>query len=154
MRVKDIIQKYNLVIQVGYSTCGPCSLLNVLRLKGDMSGTEDEFAAICNTKDGIGTSNDDMVRSAKQIGLEVIETKAEGTTEDIERLIDQGAYIIVNYLHAFAEDGHYGVVTDYDDSAFYLADCSLGFLRLRREYFLKYWYDSKQAVNHWYLAVK
>jgi predicted double-glycine peptidase len=156
MRVRDIILKNNLVIQVGRSTCGPCSLLNVLRLKGDMSGTEDEFAKICKTRDGIGTSNADMIEAAKQVGLDVLETKAGGTAADVKRHIDAGAYVIVNYFHTFSGNGHYAVITDYDDNAFYLADCSLGFLRLRDEYFLKYWYghDPGSESKKWFLAVK
>ena len=155
MRVKDIIRKNNLVIQVGRSTCGPCSLLNVLRLKGDMSGTEDEFAEICKTRDGVGTANEDMVTAAEEVGLNVLEAKAGGTAAEVKRHIDNDAYVIVNYFHTFSGHGHYAVITDYDDNAFYLADCSLGFLRLRNEYFEKYWYgaDPGSESKKWFLAV-
>jgi ABC-type bacteriocin/lantibiotic exporter with double-glycine peptidase domain len=141
------------VIQQREYTCGPCALLNVLRLKNDSSYTEDELAVRCNAKPGTGTDEKDLVRTAKEIGLKVIEEKEGATLSDIERHLDDGAYVIVCYMHAFAGEGHYGVITRYDDRAYYLVDSSFGQFRLRKEYLDKWWYGS-DGEQHWYVALK
>jgi predicted double-glycine peptidase len=143
MKIKQIFSDEHLVFQEGQSTCGPVTLLNVLHLKSDFDHTEDELAKLCDTKTGVGTSHERMVSAAKALGLEVI-----------ERHIDQGNFVIINYIHTFSGNGHYGLVSEYDDQAFYFRDCSLGFLRLRREYFEKYWYDEDRSSRAWFMAVK
>jgi len=153
MRVKDILTKYHLAIQEGSYTCGPVSILNVLRLKGDFSRTEKELAELCDAKVGIGSSNENVVKAAKQVGLKILEQKADAAIADIEKQLDNDAYVIVNYCHAFSDTGHYAVITDYDEEALYFADSSLGFLRLRKEYFKKYWYNSDKTIYGWYVAL-
>jgi len=154
MRTKAILAKYNLAVQEATFSCGPVSILNVLRLKGDFSRTEKELIKLCDAKAGVGSSNENVVKAAKQVGLKILEEKTDAKIADIERHIDSGAYVIVNYLHAFSGTGHYTVVTDYDDIALYFVDSSLGFLRLRKEYFKKYWYNSDKTIHGWYAAVK
>jgi predicted double-glycine peptidase len=127
--------------------------LNVLRLKGNSSYTEEKMSKKCNAKPGIGTMEADMVRVAKEIGLEVIETEEGGALKDIERNLDDGKYVIVCYMHAYSGEGHYGVITEYDKRAFYFVDPSFGLFRLRKEYFSKWWYGS-DGVKQWYMAVK
>jgi predicted double-glycine peptidase len=154
MKIKDIFTKYHLVIQEASYTCGPCSILNVLRLKGDSSRSEEEMAELCHAKPGVGSSNEDLVKAVREVGLEVVEEKSDANTQDIERHIDDGAYVIVNYFNAFSDEGHYAVVTGYDDKALYFTDSSLGYLRLKKEYFKKFWYNSDKTVYGWYAAVK
>lgn len=154
MQIKKIFSDENLAFQVGGSTCGPVTLLNVLHLKGDFSRNEDELAQLCETKDGVGTSNENMVKAAEQLGLKIVEQKRDGTMQDVERHIDNGDLVVICYFHAFAQEGHYGLVSEYDKAAFYLRDCSLGFLRLRREYFKKYWYNHDKTIYGWFMAVK
>lgn len=154
MQIKKIFSDENLVFQVGQSTCGPVTLLNILHLKGDFSHNEDELAQLCETKDGIGTSNENMVKVAKQLGLEIVEEKRDGSMQDVERHLDNGNFVVICYFHAFAQQGHYGLVSEYDEAAFYFRDCSLGFLRLRREYFKKYWYNQDTSIYGWFMAVR
>lgn len=153
MKVKDIFKQNDIVIQQTSYTCGPCALLNVLRAKGDGSYTEEELSKRCKTKPGIGTMEADMVRVAKEIGLEVVEEKEGGKVEDIERNIDEGNYVIVCYIHTFSEEGHYAVITEYDDEAFYFRDPSLGPFRLKKKHFRKWWHDVTD-IQQWYMAVK
>ena len=141
-------------MQEGKSTCGPVTLLNILHLKGDFSRTEEELSQLCETKLNVGTSHENMVKAAKHLGLEVVEEKDGGTMQDVEQHIDNGNFVVINYFHAFSQNGHYGLVSEYEKIAFYLRDCSLGLLRLRREYFKKYWHDQDRNSYGWFMAVK
>jgi predicted double-glycine peptidase len=154
MNIKKIFAQNGLVIQEESFTCGPCTLLNVLRLRGDPSHNEQELVRRCNAKPGIGTSHEDMVKVAPEIGLKLVKEKREATIEDIERHIDDdGAFVIVNYIDAFSGHGHYAIITEYDDKAFYFSDCSMGLFRLEKEFFKKFWH-SASGIPQWYMAVK
>lgn len=154
MKIKQIYSDNNLSIQQKPYTCGPVSLLNVLQLQGDFSRTEDELANLCEAKPEIGTSNENMLRVAKEIGLHVVETKQDATIEDLERNIDQGLSVIVCYYHVYAGAGHYGLITEYDDKAFYFRDCSYGFIRIWKDDLKKFWYNQDKTVHGWFMSVK
>lgn len=153
MTIKQLYTDNNLNIQEAEYTCGPVTLLNVLRLKGNSSHTEEELAKKCKSGPEHGTLNKDLVRVAKEIGIEVIEAKEGGTIADIEHHLDNGAYVIVCYQHLYADDGHYSVITEHDDVSFYFRDCSYGFFRLKKKYLPKAWYGSSGS-QQWYAAVK
>ena len=154
MTVQEIFAENDVVIQEGDYTCGPVAILNALHLKGDFSHNEEELAVLCDAKPGIGTTNEAIVKVAEQVGLEVIEEKSNAALEDIERNIDQGAYVIVCYLNAFSGNGHYTVITGYDDRAFYCVDSSYGLPRFYKPFFDKYWYGSDKSSVRWYAAVR
>lgn len=154
MKIKQIYSDNNLAIQQKPYTCGPVSLLNVLQLKGDFSRTEDELAELCDAKPEIGTSNENMVKVAKQIDLGVIEVKQDASVEDLERSIDQGLSVIICYRHLYSGGGHYGLITEHDEKAFYFRDCSYGFIRICKEDLKKFWYNQDKTVHGWFMAVK
>jgi predicted double-glycine peptidase len=154
MRVQDIFAQHHLAIQEASYTCGPVSILNALRLKGDFSRSEEELAKLCDAKPGIGTSNQNVVKVARQVGLEILEEKANAVIVDIERNIDNGAYVIVNYFDAFSDEGHYSVITEYDNRALYFTDSGFGLFRLNKEDFIKFWHNSDKTIYGWYVAVK
>jgi len=153
MNIKDIFAENHVVIQKESFTCGPCSLLNVLALKGDMSHDELELAERCGATPGVGSSHEDMVRVAREVGLVVIEEKSHATIEDIKRNIDDGAIIIVNFIDQYSGNGHYAVVTEYDEQALYLRDCTSGLFRLMEEYFVNCW-RSGDGIPHWYMSIE
>lgn len=154
MKIKKIFDDENLAFQEAEYTCGPVTLLNTLRLKGDFSHTEEELSKLCNARPGIGTEEADMVKVAKKLGFEIIEEKTGSSIDEIEQHLDKGHFVIVCYWHAFSSEGHYGLISEYDDKAFYFRDCSLGFMRLKKKYFTKHWYDSTKTVHRWLLALK
>lgn len=158
MNVKDIFADNHLVIQEGRSNCGPAALLNVLHMKNDFSHTEEELARMCKSKPGRGTSNENLVKAAQKLGLEVVEEKSNGTVEDIQRNIDTGSYVIILYKNAFSGNSHYTVVTKYDDQALYCRDSAFGLLRFSKEYLDKFWHgvahDASRNSKQWYMAVK
>jgi predicted double-glycine peptidase len=157
MNVKDIFSDNHLAIQQTSFTCGPVALLNVLHLKGDFSRTEDELAKLCDAKVGIGTAEESLVKAAQAVGLELVEEKSNATVEDIQRNLDNGAYVIICYTNAFSGNGHYTCVTEYDDRALYCRDPAFGLFRLGKEYLGKFWHGSMDASagsQQWYMAVK
>ncbi len=156
MNTKDIFSN-NVSIQVAPYTCGPVALLNALHLKGDFSQTEDSLAAICKAKLGIGTTNENLVKAAKEVGFEIVETKSEANVGDIKRNLDAGAKVIICYTNAYSGNGHYTLVTDYDNRALYCRDSAFGLFRFSKEYLGKFWHGSRDASKgsrQWYLALK
>jgi predicted double-glycine peptidase len=157
MDIKRIFSDQNLVIQETSYTCGPVALLNALHLRNDFSHTEKELAEICEAKPGIGTSNKNLVKAAKAIGLVVVEEKSNAGVEDIERNIDDGAYVVMCYANAYSGNGHYTLVTGYDDRAIYCRDSGFGLFRFSKEYLENFWHGQKDASkgsNRWYMAIK
>ncbi len=155
MNIKKVLSDYNIHQQVLPYSCGPCTIMNILRMKGDFSRSEDEMVKICEAIPGRGTPQPNMLKACKEVGVEVVESKGNASMQDIERNIDKGLYVILNYFNAFSGNGHYSFVTDYDDDAIYIADCSLGLLRLRKERLEKNWYGTADDdVKQWYAAVK
>lgn len=153
MKVQDIISDNHVHLQELSYSCGPCSLLNILHLQGDFSRNEEDLAKLCGAKPGVGTSHEALLESAPKVGLEVVESKSGAAIEDLERNIDAGGYVVVNYMNVYSGEGHYGLVTDYDDKAVYLVDSSFGFIRIKKPYFLKYWYGSDK-IERWYASLR
>lgn len=157
MDVKDIFSDNKLAIQEASYTCGPVALLNALHLKNDFSRNEDELAQICKAKPGIGTTNENLVKAAQAVGFTVVEEKSDASVEDIERNIDSGSYVIICYANAFSGNGHYTLVTKYDDRALYCRDSAFGLFRFSKEYLINFWHgqrDASTGSNHWYMAIK
>jgi hypothetical protein len=151
---KSLLAQNHINIQELAYSCGPVALLNILRMKENFSYSELELSEICKAKAGIGTSHKNLVIASKKIGLEVLEEKAGATLSDIERNLDAGAFVIINYYNAYSGNGHYTVATDYDEKAFYTRDSAFGLFRLRKEHLQKCWYDTHGESSEWYMAVR
>ena len=154
MNIKQIYADNKVHLQQTSYTCGPSSLLNALRLRGDDSWDEPRLARLCRAREEVGTDNDDLVRAARKVGLAVIEAKADATIAEVEAHLDRGHLVIVNYRHAFNGAGHFGLVVDHDRQAFYLADSSLGLVRLKKVDLKSNWQSRDGSVRHWLLALK
>ncbi len=158
MNIKGIFSDNNLVIQEGQSNCGPAALLNVLRLRGDFTHNEEELAQLCKAKVGYGTTPENLVKAAQNLGIEIVEEKSGASLQDIQRNIDKGTYVIILSAATFSGNSHYTVVTEYDDQALYCRDSAYGFLRLEVEHLEKLWHgvdhDASRGSKQWYVAVK
>lgn len=152
--IKQIFADNNLAIQQLSYSCGPVSLLNILYQKGDFSHTEEELAELCDAKPGIGTANETLVKVAEDIGLEVAEVKQDANVSDIERNIDTGRFVIVNYFSAYSGNGHYSIISEYDDRSLYFRDCSRGFFVLDKDEFENFWYNQNKTIYGWYMATE
>jgi predicted double-glycine peptidase len=154
MKIGDIFSEHNVHIQKLSYSCGPCSILNILHLKGDFSETEESLTLLCGAVKGVGTSNDALVDSCRKVGLEVVGSRGDSSLEDLEKSIDNGYYVIVNYFDAFSGAGHYSIVNDYDEEAVYILDCSFGLFRLDKKDFLKHWHNKNKSVFRWYVSLR
>ena len=154
MSIRQIYEDSDLHLQQTTYTCGPCALLNVLLMKGDTTFTEDELASICEAVPITGTDNKMMVSAARMVGLEVVAVTTGASPADIDRHLAAGQYVIVNYRLAFNGKGHFAMVAESDDKAFYLRDSSLGLLRLKRADLVKHWYNNDGSIKGWLLALE
>ena len=153
MNTKAFIPNYTPQIQTTDFTCAPMCLLNILRMKGDPSYTEQELEEMCGVTE-VGTDNSVLLKVAERIGLQVVEEKQDTTIADIERQIDSGAFVIVNYYLTSRGFGHFSVVVGYDDEALYFADSYVGHLRIEKEHFMPLWHDTEKTILRWFVALK
>jgi len=136
-------------------SCAASALQSVLVYWG-IDIEENELIRLLNTTRAYGTDENDIVRVARQMGLEA-ELKDNITLADLERSIDMGIPVIVNcqswrgsaYSNAsWANDwtdGHYLVVIGIDEKNVYLEDPNIlgprGFIP--RQEFLERWHSRK-----------
>lgn len=153
MKIKEVFEKHSLMIQQTPFTCAPVSLLNILHNKNQNLYCEEDLAKLCMTTT-TGTVNQNLVNAAKEVGLEVIEELQGADIKDIEYHLNKKHFVIVNYIQAFSGEGHYAVVCESDESAIYLRDSSLGFVRIKKKDFVKFWYNHDKTIQGWLLAVK
>lgn len=133
-------------------TCGPVTLLNVLVAKGRTDHDEPELSRLCQAKPDTGTTNADMVKVAKELGLEILETGASADIDCLETYLDKGAHVIICYI-SLSGGGHYSIIKEYDDKAFYLLDCSYGLIRIEKPTLLKRWRNRHEAAERWFMAI-
>lgn len=146
---------HQVYIQDTNYSCGPAAIINVLRLKKNNAiPKEKELCRICETNAKTGTLPEGMFRGIDAAGLKVVEAKENGSIKEIKKHLDNGAWVIVNYMHLYAGCGHYGVVTAYDEDAIYLMDSSFGLLRLDYDEFEPFWYDKQLGNKKYFIAVK
>ncbi len=137
---------------VNYS-CGATALQAVLYYWG-IDIEEGELIELLNTSPDYGTDERDIVRVARQMGLEA-ELNDNLTLDDLEKSIDEGVPVIVDCQswrssaysnRSWADDwydGHYMVVIGIDENSVYLEDPytlgSRGFIP--RQEFLERWHN-------------
>lgn len=91
--------------------CGPASLQMVAAYYGKTI-SQQQVAPI---DDDVPTMNADLARKGEEIGLEV-EAKKNATLEDIAAFISQNIPVIVNFIEATEDEGHFAVVVDIDEN--------------------------------------
>ena len=144
--VPDVRQSTN------YS-CGAASFQAVLNYWGGQDLREGAILVMLNVTPQWGTSPDEIVRVARDIGFEA-EFRENLTLEDLEASIKAGVPVIVaaqawrDEGTSWAddwEDGHYMVVIGLDEKNVYLEDPSLlgsrGFIP--RQEFVERWHDCR-----------
>ncbi len=128
--------------------CGPASLKILLSYYG-VKKDEKELAELCRTKKDLGTNDQGIKKAAESLGFKV-KIKNNSSFKDIERWIDKGVPVIVNwftrgrvdYTDADISDGHYSVVCGIDNKNIYLQDPETGSMRkLNKEDFMTVWFD-------------
>lgn len=154
MNIRKLYQDNRHAFQtVGFS-CGPVTLLNILRQRGDMSHTEEELIELCKADAVTGTTNDNLITAARTLGFTIVEERDKATVKDIERQLDEDNMVVVNYFYAFSNEGHYAQVAEYDDKAFYLIDPTAGYMRIKKEYFVTNWHSQDGTITGWFMAIR
>lgn len=130
------------------SLCGPASLKIVLDFYGDQK-TEHELAILCNWNENYGVDDTNIKQAAESLDYKV-EIISDSSFEEIERWLDKGVPVIVNwftkgrsdYQDNEVADGHYSVVAGIDEEYIYLEDPEIGSIRkLTKENFMRVWFD-------------
>jgi len=130
------------------SMCGPASLKIVLGYYG-INKTEKELAKMLNWSKKLGTTNEDTVRVAKELGFKA-KLKRNGNFKDLEKWLDKKVPVLVDWFSRGRQDypdseiaeGHYSIVVGLDDKYIYLQDPEIGKIRkLKKDDFLKVWFD-------------
>lgn len=132
-------------------SCGASCLQGILMYWG-IEHREGDLMVLLNTSPDSGTDPEDIVRVAVDKGLKG-EIKENLTVEELELSLREGVPVIVaiqawrdesdDPWHSEWEDGHYVIVTGFDEKNIYFEDPSLlgsrGFIE--REEFLARWHD-------------
>ena len=133
---------------LGAGMCGPASLKIVLDYYG-INKSEKELARATRTTKILGTDAAGLTKAAKQLGFKV-SVKSNGTFTDIEKWLNKGVPLIVNwftrgrkdYSDSEVADGHYSIVCGIDNEYIYLQDPEIGGNRkIEKNDFKRVWFD-------------
>lgn len=140
------VRPFQETLHGGY--CGPASLKIVLDYYG-VQRNEREIAERCGRDKNLGINDMAIKRAARFYGLDV-EIKNKASFADIQRWLNKGVPVIVNwftrgrsdYNDSEVSDGHYSVVMGLDSKNIYLQDPEIGAMRtIRKNDFLRVWFD-------------
>jgi len=147
-RIKDIIKEEVHHEQEGW--CGP-ACLSFIAEQEHIDVTQSELAQLMGTSHENGTSHEQMLMGAKEIGLKP--TQVLGMRIDTLAEVLPNYHVIVNWMSGSndADDGHYSVLKSVTENTVVLED-----REMKMEDFEKKWYDIEKEgrVNRWAMIVK
>lgn len=150
---KELFYREGFFLQEEVYSCGPTTLQNLQVFFGLPVTPVQELIRLAKTTTHSGTEHTGIVEALTTLGIKTKDEKRDATREDLERALDRDCVCIVNYFNTFNRVGHFSLMIDHDDDAFYLIDSSLGFLRLRKKYFEQNWHNSDGSLSRWFVAV-
>lgn len=131
-------------LQTDDSTCGPASLRMVFAYYGTYL-SEKDIAEVCNHTYELGCQGEDMVCAAESLGFNVY-LKNNSSISDIERLINAGVPVIVDWFCGDPPEGHSSVVIGIDEKNLYILDPYLEEMRVVSRYdFRRCWFDFRET---------
>jgi len=142
LKVKPFQEKLNC------NYCGLATLKILLSYYG-IEKSEKELAGMTDWDKDLGIDDKGIKKAAESLGFRV-KIKNNSSFEDIEKWLEKGVPVIVNwftrgrtdYKDFDIADGHYSVVMGLDDEYIYLQDPEIGKIRkLKREDFMAVWFD-------------
>ncbi len=128
--------------------CGPASLKMVLDYYG-IEKSEKELAKLCRHNINLGVDDKKIKKVAESL-LFKVKIKNNSSFKDIEKWLDKGVPVIVDWLtkgrqdysESEVADGHYSVVCGLDNNNIYLQDPEIGKIRkLKQDDFMRVWFD-------------
>lgn len=127
-------------IQSDDSTCGPTSLRMVLAYYG-VYMSEEDLAGACGHTYELGCRSEDMVCAAESLGFDVY-LKNNSTIEELERIVNSGVPVIVDWFCGDPPEGHSSVVIGVSENNIYILDPYLEEMRVVSKYdFRRCWFD-------------
>jgi predicted double-glycine peptidase len=127
-------------LQSDDSTCGPASLRMVMAYYG-LELSEKDLADASGHSYESGCRSEDMASAAKNLGFDVY-LKNNSTIEDLSRLVNAGAPVIVDWFCGDPPEGHSSVVIGVNDKNIYILDPYLEEMRVvPKEDFRRCWFD-------------
>lgn len=133
-------------------TCGPAVLRMVAAFFG-ASYAPEQLYKITNPNPDTGTSNGDMKRAIKKLGLSTYgRDKAE--IKDIKNFIDKGLPVIVNFIEPRGkQEGHYSLVVGLTDEEIIFNDPGYGeSFKMGIAEFLSRWRSEFEPYQRWMLV--
>ena len=127
-------------LQSDDSTCGPASLRMVMAFYG-LEVSEEDLAVACGHSYELGCRSEDMACAARAMGFDVY-FKNNSTIEELSRLVNAGAPVIVDWFCGDPPEGHSSVVIGVSDDDIYILDPFLEEMRVvAKEDFRRCWFD-------------
>jgi ABC-type bacteriocin/lantibiotic exporter with double-glycine peptidase domain len=131
-------------LQSDDSTCGPASLRMVFAYYG-VDLPEHTIAKACKHTYEYGCQGEDMVCAAEHFGFDVY-LKNNSTIAEIERLVNNGVPVIVDWFCGDPPEGHSSVVIGVSDTDVYILDPYLEEMRVVSRYdFRRCWFDFRET---------
>lgn len=137
-------------------TCGPASLLSILRASGVKGLSEKRLMMELGTDKQDGTQIMVIVKVAKKYGLKAT-MKTDMCIGDIGKGIGGGSMFIVNHQEMRKghgswketwKNGHYSVVSGIDDRYIWLMDPWTGKIeRIGHKKFMNMWHDEDKGIR-------
>jgi ABC-type bacteriocin/lantibiotic exporter with double-glycine peptidase domain len=131
-------------LQSDDSTCGPASLRMVFAYYG-VELPENEIVQACKHTYELGCQGEDMVCAAEQFGFDVY-LKNNSTIGEIEKLINSGVPVIVDWFCGDPPEGHSSVVIGVSENDLYILDPYSEEMRVVSKYdFRRCWFDFRET---------
>lgn len=149
---KSKFLKIKNVRQSNTYSCGAACLMSILAYYNKFDGNESELAKKLKTNSRDGTSPENIMKTAKQFGLNTY-IKENCTIDDLKKFVSDKVPVILSYqawskdkLEPWSkeeDDGHYSVLIGVDNKNIYINDPSLinkkGFIPIQE--FTERWHD-------------
>jgi ABC-type bacteriocin/lantibiotic exporter with double-glycine peptidase domain len=103
--------------------------------------SESDIADACQHTYELGCKSEDMACAAESLGFDV-HLKNNSTIEELERLVNAGAPVIVDWFCGDPPEGHSSVVIGVSKNNIYILDPYLEEMRVVSKYdFRRCWFD-------------
>lgn len=131
--------------------CGPAILQMILERFG-IKKSQEEIAKVADTNSERGTFHRDLLKMVRENGLYAY-AKRHATVKEIEKFVDEGLPIVVNYIEPEG-DGHYAIVVGYDTQDLVFNDPWHGKnFRFPKKEFESRWHNMRKTSFGWLMVV-
>jgi len=138
--------------QINEYSCGPAALQMVLEYFGQ-EVSQKKLARAVHASRASGTSHAELLRAARRRGFFAY-LNDNSTLFEIKHFLALGLPVIVNFIDAASDEGHYAVVVGYRGRWLRLNDPWNGRnFQLSDREFLNRWHDSRNQHREWIMVL-